>query len=88
METMTVEQVAEMMQVTQPTVYRWVREGQLPATRIGRTLRFSRGDVESMVSGDGDGQEVTRPLEAPSESGLILMLTDLIEAELKRRGSI
>lgn len=87
METMTVEQVSEMMQVTQPTVYRWVREGQLPATRIGRTLRFSRADVESMVSGDGDGQ-LAAPVTAPSESGLISMLTDLIEAELKRRGSI
>lgn len=87
METMTVEQVAEMMQVTQPTVYRWVREGALPATRIGRTLRFSRGDVESMVSGDGDGQ-VTPLQDVPSESGLISMLTDLVEAELKRRGSI
>lgn len=84
---MTVEQVAELMQVTQPTVYRWVREGQLPATRIGRTLRFSRPDVESMVSGEGDAVRTAAP-QPDSLITLVRLLTDVVEEELKRRGSI
>lgn len=86
METMTVEQVADLMQVTQPTVYRWVREGALPATRIGRTLRFSREDVESMVSGGSTA--------APEHDGaegfdhLVKAIADAVEQELKRRGTI
>jgi excisionase family DNA binding protein len=39
-------QVAEMLQVSPATVRRWIREGQLPAQRVGpRLYRIRREDV-------------------------------------------
>lgn len=35
------QQVAQMFGVHPNTVYRWVRENQIPHTRRGRTIRFS-----------------------------------------------
>ena len=83
METMTVADVADLMQVTQPTVDRWVRDGALPATRIGRTLRFNRADVESMVSGD---EAMSHTETRPGDSTLVTAITDVVVAEMKRRG--
>jgi len=52
-ETLTAEEVAGLLKVTEATVYRWVREGTLPAQRLGRTLRFREEDIESAISQDG-----------------------------------
>ncbi|MGC8513834.1 MAG: helix-turn-helix domain-containing protein [Acidimicrobiales bacterium] len=35
----TVRQVAHLLSVTPPTVYRMVREGDLPSVRIGSSIR-------------------------------------------------
>ena len=79
-ETMSAEEVADLLKVTQPTVYRWAKEGVLPSKRLGRTLRFSRTDVEKMVQ-DGDG---SRP--EPTDDELVNLIADRIVEELKRRG--
>src|SRR4029077_20906839 len=42
----TPRQVAKRFSISVPTVYRWVREGKLPAVRLGkRVLRFSEIDL-------------------------------------------
>ena len=41
-EVMTVEQVAEFLQLCKNTVYEKVKEGRIPATLIGNKLRFSK----------------------------------------------
>jgi excisionase family DNA binding protein len=42
----TPRQVATRFSISVPTVYRWVREGKLPAVRLGkRVLRFSEIDL-------------------------------------------
>ena len=51
-ETLTAEEVAGLLKVTEATVYRWVREGTLPAQRLGRTLRFRGEDIESVMNQD------------------------------------
>lgn len=97
METMTTEQVAELMQVTPPTVYRWVKEGALPAHKIGRTLRFKRTDIEAALGTSdgpttGESPEVVGPapaLVAESASpfdSIIQYIADGVEEELRRRG--
>jgi len=45
-EIMTPEQVAEYLQLATETVYRFIREGLLPASRIGRQYRVSKSHLE------------------------------------------
>jgi excisionase family DNA binding protein len=36
---LTVAEVSRELRVTRGTAYRWIREGALPAVRVGRTVR-------------------------------------------------
>lgn len=48
---LTVKEVAELLQVHPVSVCRWVREGIIPATRIGKRLtRIKKTDVEKLLS--------------------------------------
>lgn len=38
--TITAEKAAELLGVNIFTLYRWVREGRVPAVRLGRSVRF------------------------------------------------
>lgn len=42
---MTVREVAEMMRVSNMTVYRLIKAGDLGAVRIGKNYRIRRNDV-------------------------------------------
>lgn len=44
-EILTIEQVAEFLQLNYYTVYRMVTAGKIPASKIGRTWRIFRKDV-------------------------------------------
>ena len=46
---LTVAEVAEALRVSTMTIYRMVKSGQLPATRVGRSYRFRRADVQSYL---------------------------------------
>jgi len=48
-EILTVEQAAEYLQVHKMTVYRYIREGMLPAAKLGKMYRLFRRDVEAFV---------------------------------------
>ena len=43
-------EVAEQLGVSDQTVYNWVREKRIAATRMGRLLRIRQGDVERFVA--------------------------------------
>jgi excisionase family DNA binding protein len=63
---MTVAQVALKLHVTEPTVRRWVSNGELPATRIGprQLVRVRRADVEKFLySVRQKGREAADDLE-------------------------
>ncbi len=47
---MSVEQVAEYLQVHKQTVRRWIHRGELPAARAGRQFRIDPEDVERFAS--------------------------------------
>ncbi len=47
---LTVREVADVMRVSNMTVYRLIRAGELTATRVGRSYRIWEGDVESYLS--------------------------------------
>jgi excisionase family DNA binding protein len=46
---LTVAEVAEMMRVSNMTVYRLVKSGELPAVRFGRSYRIPESAVAAAV---------------------------------------
>lgn len=48
-EFLTVSQLANLLQLTQMTIYRMVNRGELPCYSIGRVKRFRRGDIEEFL---------------------------------------
>ncbi len=48
---LTVTEVAQALRVSNMTVYRLVSAGELPALRVGRSVRLRAADVESYLSG-------------------------------------
>ena len=44
-----VREVAELMRVSNMTVYRLIKAGDLPAIRVGKNFRIRRSDVESYL---------------------------------------
>jgi excisionase family DNA binding protein len=43
-------EVAEQLGVSDQTVYNWIREKRLPATKIARSVRVRRSDLERMIA--------------------------------------
>lgn len=56
-EVMNVEEVADLLRVSNQTVYNLVRSGRLPATKIGREWRFSRARILEMIADGTSGEE-------------------------------
>ena len=46
---LTPKQVAERLQVTERTVYGWLRRGTLPALKLGRLWRIRSEDLEAFL---------------------------------------
>lgn len=46
----TVRQIAELLQTSEVTIRRWIRQERLPAIRIGRAYRISRKELEQLIS--------------------------------------
>lgn len=46
---LTTEQVLGYLNTTPRTIYRLIRNGELPAIRIGRRWRFRRADLDQWV---------------------------------------
>jgi excisionase family DNA binding protein len=47
---LTVSEVASSMRVSNMTVYRLIKSGELPAVRIGHNFRIREADVERYLS--------------------------------------
>jgi excisionase family DNA binding protein len=46
---MTVDELADYLQLNRQTIYRKVRAGQIPAIRIGKVLRFKKEVIDSWL---------------------------------------
>ena len=46
----TVSQLAELLQLTEMTIYRMIHRGELPCYVIGRNKRFRSSDLESFLA--------------------------------------
>ena len=49
---LTLPEIAEMTGMAGPTVRVWVKQGRLPATKVGRGWMVRRGDLDKMLADD------------------------------------
>ena len=49
-EVMTAREVADLLRMPTSTVYQLARKGVLPASRLGRTWRFLRPQLEQLLA--------------------------------------
>ena len=50
LEFMTVNELAEYLRISRASVYRLVRQRQIPVSKVGRQLRFRKGTVDVWLS--------------------------------------
>lgn len=58
-EVMTPEQTAEYLQINRETVYRYIRQGRLVASKLGRSYRIPRASVDLLLWTTRTRQDIT-----------------------------
>ena len=61
-ETMSFEEAMEFLKTTRSTLYRWLHEGTIPATKLGRQWRFSAQELLEFRDGGADRTKLTAEL--------------------------
>jgi len=46
---LTIEQTAELLNLSRTSIYRLINDGRLPIVKIGRSVRIRRSTVEEIV---------------------------------------
>ncbi|WP_338879014.1 helix-turn-helix domain-containing protein [Achromobacter veterisilvae] len=54
-EFLTIKQVAELLKVTERTIYRLAAAKQIPAFKVGGTWRFSRAEIKQWIQRQQEG---------------------------------
>jgi excisionase family DNA binding protein len=62
---LTTEDVTDYLQLNLRTVYRLIRDGRIPAVRVGRQWRFRRSDVDRWLEGRKPATPGTRDETVP-----------------------
>jgi excisionase family DNA binding protein len=65
-ELYTVEMAAERLKLHPKTVLRFIRDGRLRATRIGKSYRILRSDLDAF--GGGRSPNAAAPVQVPASS--------------------
>lgn len=47
---LTVQEVAKMLGLSEVTIYRLAKKGEIPARKVGRSWRFSRSVIEKWIT--------------------------------------
>jgi excisionase family DNA binding protein len=58
-EIFTPEQAAEYLQVDRETIYRYIRQGKLVASRIGRNYRITRSSIDLLLWATRTREDIT-----------------------------
>jgi PTS system nitrogen regulatory IIA component len=61
--------VAELLNVSEATVRRWVADGKIPYYRLNQQHRFSRTEVENWVLSCKQGKEDFSPFDPRNNKG-------------------
>jgi len=57
---MTVEEVANYLRVTEKTIYRLLKQGKIPATKVGNQWRFDTNSIDEWLQRNSVPMKVKR----------------------------
>ena len=89
---LTVNEVCQYLNLKACTVYAWVRSSEIPHYRLGKLLRFKKGDIDNWMESHREGVNVVEKkarviLKAMNRPGVdINHLVKKTIAEIKRNG--
>ena len=49
MEVLNLEEACQYLRIAKPTLYKYIRKGQIPAFKMGRVWRFHKESLEQWV---------------------------------------
>ena len=79
-ELMTVDELAQHLRVTKKTIYRLLKRGEIPATKIGRQWRFDRASIDQWLERKSAGANVNI-LIVDDEETIRALFTETLEEQ-------
>ena len=81
---MTSHELADYLKVDLRTVYRYIKQGQIPKVKVGGRWRFRRSDIEAWLRGEAQLEELPQPsgkhiLVVDDNPGTVAVLTDILQ---------
>jgi len=77
-ELMTVQEVARYLRVTEKTVYRLLKQGRIPAIKVGRQWRFDKDSIDEWLHQNSVGNRATI-LVVDDEETIRLLFKETLE---------
>lgn len=77
---LTVREVAELLSVSEKTIYRWVKDGSIPAYRVNEQYRFHRAELLEWATAKKIGVSPSLLEEPDGASAQVACLSTAIEA--------
>ncbi len=81
-----VKDVAELLNVSEKTIRRWLTAGKIPAYRLNQQIRFSRSEIENWMMGSKQGSPNREGFSPFDEQSLDLDIQDKKDASLMQKG--
>lgn len=75
---LSVKDVAQLLQLTQNTIYRWISAGKLPAHAAGETYRFNRAELLEWATAEGIPVDPATFSEVVSDEELPMLSAALV----------
>jgi excisionase family DNA binding protein len=88
MELLTIENIAQMCHLHQMTIRRHIKEGKLPAVKVGGRIRVRREDLERFLTPAPVGQRNLVPVVTPPSAEEIQRRRDLFATAMQLRTQI
>ena len=78
-EILTPEQAAEYLQVDKETIYRYIRQGKLVASKLGRKYRIPKGSIDLLLWATRTREDITLREYTGSEIATFIRSDELDE---------